>query len=135
MNAKTTLYVLSAICAILALCGRTATAATFPDVDSSHDISSTTAWGGDIPAAAEFDSEATTYGAGQDVRFGSVKVMAGTNVFDFSSTPGRTVTVTNKGYYAFWLEGSNSSLELKGGKWDMGSSCAHSNNARPSVIG
>lgn len=119
MNAKTTRYVLSAICAILALCGRTATAATFPDADSSHDISSTTAWGGEIPAAAEFDSEATTYGAGQDVRFGSVKVGAGANVFDFSSTPGRTVTVTNKGSFAFWLAGNDSSLELKGGKWDM----------------
>ena len=91
----------------------------FPDADASHDISSATAWGGEIPAAAEFDSPATTYGASQDVLFGSVKVREGTNVFDFSATPGRTVTVTNNGYRAFWLEGSNSSLELKGGKWDM----------------
>ncbi len=91
----------------------------FPDVDSSHDISSATAWGGAIPAAAEFDSPATTYGASQDVLFGSVKVQAGTNAFDLSATPGRTVTITNSGGQAFWLAGSNSSLELKGGKWFM----------------
>ncbi|MCR5413654.1 MAG: hypothetical protein K6F50_02865 [Kiritimatiellae bacterium] len=91
----------------------------FPDADASHDISSATAWGGEIPAAAEFDSPATTYGASGDVTFGKVKVMEGTNAFDFSATPGRTVTITNSGGQAFWLAGSNSSLELKGGKWFM----------------
>lgn len=31
-------------------------ATVFPDVDESHDIASETAWGGEIPSAAEFNA-------------------------------------------------------------------------------
>ena len=102
--------------AVALFCG-IAAADTFPDADGSHDISSVTAWDGTIPLSAAFGAPDVTYTAGADVQFGAVEVKEGNTVFDFSETPGRVVTITNKGNCAFWLSGCNSSLELKGAKW------------------
>lgn len=88
-------------------------AAVFPDADGSHDFASAAAWGGELPADAEFTQNGNLK-ANADASFGAFTVNAGAQVtFDLLAIPLRSVNLTG----ALRVIGSQTLADFRGGVW------------------
>ena len=112
-NLKSGVFLLS-VCVVLS----SVRADVFPNIGGTGDFTDPDAWGTPLPSVAEFDAEGPFNATKGDATFSAFVNLAGSRVFDLTATPSRKITVNGTGD-AWRIANSDTSVELKGGVWDL----------------